>query len=59
MARIMVNKNIQVVIQAVQLSASLAKERGGTRIALPAFHKLGYLNDRQMSQNGAQRYSYS
>ena len=26
---------------------------------LPAFYKLGYLYDRQMSQSGAERYSYS
>jgi len=59
MARITVSKNIQVVIQAVHLSAGRLKSVGDTHVALPASHKLGYLNDRQMSRSGAQRYSYS
>ena len=54
-----VSKIYKVVIQAVHLSAGWRKSVRGTCVALPASHKLGYLNGRQMSQNGAQRYSYS
>ena len=32
------------------------KSVGGTHVPLPAFYKVGYLNGRQMSQSGAERY---
>ena len=59
MARITTAKYTGSNTSRASLSGLAKERRGGTRVALPAFHKLGYLNGRQMSQNGAQSYSYS
>jgi len=59
MARITVSKNIQVIIQASISQRCWRKECEGTHVALPASHKLGYLNDRRMSRSGVERYSCS